>query len=249
LRLSGRDQHANIRSCKSTATGSANTTPSGGGSSSSNVTKRSSLITTWSSSRGRRRAPTRALAAQLDTEGQIARRCGVTGQQSLRPKSSEQASTYRHPSRRSLVRVQCRRSHNKGQRSRIFEEPARNQRLGCSRGARRPVARLEREAVSAAHLQERIRPGIRALQGSRRRDRDAPDEGRAGVGRWDARRRVTPQADTAKSCALSHQEGPCGPCSTRVGVMRPDAEGRSARQIRRVVVLHGNGELCVALGS
>jgi hypothetical protein len=92
------------------------------------------------------------------------------------------------------------------------------------------------------HVAGSLGPAGRALQGSRRRDRDAPDEGRAGVGRWGARRRVTPQADTAKSCALSHQEGPCGPCSTRVGVMRPDAEGRSAGQIRRVVVLHGDGE-------
>ena len=37
-------------------------------------------------------------------------------------------------------------------------------------------------------------PPRRAEQGSRRSDRDAPDEGRAGVGRRGVRRRVTPEA-------------------------------------------------------
>jgi len=46
------------------------------------------------------------------------------------------------------------------------------------------------------------RRGFRAQQGSRRRDRDAPDAGRAGVGRRGVRRRITPEAATATALLL-----------------------------------------------
>jgi hypothetical protein len=64
-------------------------------------------------------------------------------------------------------------------------------------------ARLNAVALRSGEPTSRDDPKIRAQRGSRRRDRDAPDEGRAGVGRRGVRRRITPEAITLARLPLA----------------------------------------------